>query len=427
MFFHLGCIKNNSITQRNNSVSPIRKLNKVALNPSHQYFVDSYDRWNLSYNNGTGYSQHNNQQGILANNNPSIMGSYLEMFRATNEIKYLESLIFHGLRVLAHRDDNTGFIDYTGFANPVWSDANPNYVSGADAYPFMLESGLLIQPLLEFALLVKTNKCLETKVSEDGRTYLEIADFFIEESQKTIEFHHEPVFHTGTVGGIEVGWWTGRKDTNIAIGIKSDRVLPMNYMTIFAHSLSLYIQVAAKDTFRKKLEEDLILFINFLKLELKFNDSKYLYEFNYWPKMPAFPSFTTGTHTNPEDFSHAKLTFGFVQSIYDSTVIKDQFPYYDMVLISRAITDGFFNIDDNILYNSITGTGTSLAAHPKRQQIGTFSGYSRFSTTLIPLVERFNTEVDIWETRPSSATGLLSIASYIRWKTKGFYNIEVCE
>lgn len=176
------------------------------LSPHQESLVDAFDRWDQSYNNGLGYSDQNNQQGILANNKPSIILGYLKMYEATGDIDYLRRVIEHGDRILSHRDDVTGFTDYTGNSHPVWSDANPNYVSGTAAYPFLLESGLLTYPLAYFSALVMNDDCLKTKIHSNGSTYQDIAQRYIARVEETVAYHHKD-WHTGSVQ-FPIGFYT---------------------------------------------------------------------------------------------------------------------------------------------------------------------------------------------------------------------------
>ena len=137
--------------------------------------VLAWEAANLSINDGMGYTNHSNQEAILSQNEDAILEAILEMYRATNDLEYLQLFVQHADLVLAWRDDNAGFVDYTGQSNPVWSNAYDLYFEGGNAYPFLLESGQLTWPLADFAQLVLGDEGLELEDAGDGRTLFTVA------------------------------------------------------------------------------------------------------------------------------------------------------------------------------------------------------------------------------------------------------------
>lgn len=59
--------------------------------------------------------------GDLAWGESYVMLSYLEMYEATKDTRYLEKLVEHADQVLKQRDDQRGFRDYSGRSRPAWS------------------------------------------------------------------------------------------------------------------------------------------------------------------------------------------------------------------------------------------------------------------------------------------------------------------
>ncbi len=85
------------------------------------YTREDFDKADTALNNGNGYK--NGLGGLLAWGESYIMLSYVEMYRATKDTCYLDKLIDHADCVLANRDDNRKFRDYSGRSRAAWSVA----------------------------------------------------------------------------------------------------------------------------------------------------------------------------------------------------------------------------------------------------------------------------------------------------------------
>jgi hypothetical protein len=85
----------------------------------------TFDALDRSYRNGRGNSLANNDQGALAWGESYFLQSYLLMYDATGNRRYLEKFVAHADRVLARRDSARGVTDYRGLSLPAWRTANP--------------------------------------------------------------------------------------------------------------------------------------------------------------------------------------------------------------------------------------------------------------------------------------------------------------
>ena len=79
-------------------------INEIQAQTFRQYF-DVYEN-SLSANNGQGASFQSNAVNILNNNEYSYLESYINMFRATKDKRYLDRFIIHVKRIQERRDDN---------------------------------------------------------------------------------------------------------------------------------------------------------------------------------------------------------------------------------------------------------------------------------------------------------------------------------
>lgn len=83
------------------------------------YSREDFDKADAAFNDGNGFK--NELGDKLAWGESYVMLSYVEMYRATRDTHYLDKLVDHADHVLANRDDNRGFRDYSGRSRPAWS------------------------------------------------------------------------------------------------------------------------------------------------------------------------------------------------------------------------------------------------------------------------------------------------------------------
>lgn len=85
----------------------------------------TFDALDQGFRHGRGASESTNDQGALAWGESYFLQSYLLMYEATGDRRYLEKLVAHGDRVLARRDSERGVTDWLGRSLPAWRTANP--------------------------------------------------------------------------------------------------------------------------------------------------------------------------------------------------------------------------------------------------------------------------------------------------------------
>lgn len=92
---------------------------------------------------GRWYAAEDNRSGAIAWQESFVLMSYLEMYSATEDARYLDLFVAHGRAVLAARDEARGVTDYAGRSGPVWrSGGRYNWamltLAGADGKDFGL-------------------------------------------------------------------------------------------------------------------------------------------------------------------------------------------------------------------------------------------------------------------------------------------------
>ena len=145
-------------------------------------YEDAYD----NVNGGDWYRDYDNESANLAWGESYVMISLASMFRATGDPEYLDRLAWHVDGVLAQRDDARGVTDYRGVSGACWR--NTSYQSGGQAYCYAVHSGMITQPMVEFARLVRDSG-LGDEVTYDGLTLAEKADAYTTAAEETVAFH----------------------------------------------------------------------------------------------------------------------------------------------------------------------------------------------------------------------------------------------
>ncbi len=115
----------------------------ASTQPADGLFTrETFDRLDRSINNGDGYKS--GSASNIAWGESYITIAYVDMYRVTGDTYYLDKLVNHADHVIAQRDDNRGFKDYSGRSRAAWSVAGEYTVaeltlkdaSGRDALKF---------------------------------------------------------------------------------------------------------------------------------------------------------------------------------------------------------------------------------------------------------------------------------------------------
>ena len=130
----------------------------AAGNVSTRLCQRFYDALDGAVSDGSGYSNHHNPDGfptgaLLAWSESYLMQSYAEMYRATGEIRYVQSLRDHILAILDNRDDKRGIDDYRGRVVPAWG--TDRFTRAGDWKHFSSHTGMITYPMLEFVKRVR--------------------------------------------------------------------------------------------------------------------------------------------------------------------------------------------------------------------------------------------------------------------------------
>ncbi len=391
-------------------ITPSIACTSIPLSDRQIRVKDIFDAWTRNLKDGKGYSEFNNRKGILANNEPAIINAYLRMYEATKDVKYLRNAVVHGDRILSHRDDQAGYANYRGNSAPVWSDANGKYVRDDKAYPFVLESGLLIKPLAYFAYLVRNEDCLKIVKMPDGRTFADIAGNYIAKARQTVRYHHEN-WRIDTVKGRPIGFYVLPRDADFVVGVDPGRPVPTNYQTAMGSALLSFYLATRYPSYKRRADR----IAYFLLDEFK-NKPDESIRFNYWPSMNYYPSGYVFYSAKAEDISHASLSLEFVVLYYENSL-----GIFYQSDIKRLANTYLSKLDkgDGRFAHRIDGSGT--ATHSDRHQLGQFAFLGDQDPRVFESVENaLLFSVDLLNNPPASTSGFLSLANYLYQAVKRF-------
>ena len=112
-------------------------LSLMCLFSPAQVFRNAYDHHEMGSGGeyGQGLSFNLNLDGILQTKQSGILKSYVRLYRATGDYKYLEKLVIHSKRLMDRRDDYLNSSTYvtSGSTCPNLSAVPPSYYAHPQA------------------------------------------------------------------------------------------------------------------------------------------------------------------------------------------------------------------------------------------------------------------------------------------------------
>ncbi len=143
-------------------------------------FVEAYD------NGGDWYIGYDNSSATLAWGESYVMMGLAAMFRVTGDPSWLDELARHADSAVAMMDRERGVVDYRGVSEACWQDTH--YQPAGEAYCYVVHSGMIGQPIAEFARLV-AEAGLEAEVAYDGETFGDKADRYVAAMEDVVAAH----------------------------------------------------------------------------------------------------------------------------------------------------------------------------------------------------------------------------------------------
>jgi len=291
---------------------------------STAYLCSLFDDLDNKVNNGKGYSEYLNIDGfptgaLLAWSESHLMQGYVNMFRATSDIKYLDKLYDHIKQVLSNRDDNIGKKDYKGELVPCWG--TDRFTKNREWMHFAVHTGMITYPMLEFVQLVR----------ESGiEKYFDYAQRILKQVEESIEYHDKD---------LKIDHYVYPEDF-----YKRDYIIPISQQSAMGRSLILLYELTGKEEYLNKVK----YLARFIK-----NKSVIEYDKDSYLLRNAFIPGKNMPESKIIDISHATVTIHFAYLAYKNNIVFDK---KDMQRFAKTIKKLAIN-NSNRFPKFLDGTG----------------------------------------------------------------------
>ena len=307
-------------------------------------FVEAYQY----IDGGDWYRGEDNSEALLAWGESYVMSALASMSRKTGSPEWLDQLAWHADAVLEQRDDNRGVADYRGVSDACWQ--NNHYQSGSEPYCYVVHTGMLTYPMLEFARMVETHG-LHDELAYDGQSFGDKANTYIIAAQQSVDAHEDHWDSTG--------FYYFRNDASFLS--YPGRDVPLNMSNAMGRSLLVLYDLTGEQEYLNKVTA----------LAVRFKNQITDYRWNYWG----------GEYVaNGEDISHASINIDFAAMCAERGIVFDE---DDM----KGIADNFMEavyIDDSTFSDWVGGGTINNPSY--RPQIGRWLRLTPWRTGLYTAV-----------------------------------------
>ncbi|MCM3399450.1 hypothetical protein M3638_16680 [Oceanobacillus profundus] len=333
-----------------------------------------------------------------------VANSLVDMYRVTEDIRYLEAFIKQAAFIFSQTDKKLGIESFTGtnLYLPAWSDRG-YYTSGEFNYTYPVHTAMIILPILRFVDTVYTHNLID---------YKKVADDFLTMSGEALAIHNQDNMWVdfSDTEGFYIGHSPGEGMVSEAgtIGIP-------NRISVYLAAIGLYDKLTNGDVYRERIEKSLNYFKNSL---FKYDEAFDSYYWSYWEEQ--------NIQKHWEDINHATLT------IYGIFILHEEVGY------SIFTEEDFERIANNV-YKIIDGKNPpfkmrkyihkrdeeekayySQKENPFYYHVLRWSLLGIYDEGILDTLEQVYKEINVEEISPQIR--LNSIASYLyaREKTRGF-------
>ncbi len=298
----------------------------------------SFETAYQNVNGGAWYRDANNESATLAWGESYVMMALAAMFRATGNPMYLQRLAWHADGVLAQRDDARGVSDYRGVSGACWR--NTSYQSGGEPYCYVVHTGMICYPMVDFARLVAASGLADAP-SLDGSTLGAKAQAYVLACAESVAYHDDQYRSNGT--------YVFRPDATFLS--YPGREVPLNQANAMGRLLlALYDVTGSQDYLQKAAS----LASRFHAQTTLLSDGSLVW--NYWG----------GTYSPPgEDISHAALNVGFALEAAAHNLAFDD---ADMAALAATFLNRIYV--DEATFSDHMGGGSSQNGSSYRAQVG---------------------------------------------------------
>lgn len=311
--------------------SPLLLLLLAAVS-SASTLRQTYDAWDLGGpDNGLWYRNRTNDAGTdwLSWGASYVMMSYVTMYRATGDARYLDRLIYLADGVLDQRDSVRGVQDYRGQSNPCWRSTSYSN----QPMCFAVHTGMIAYPMAELAVLLKNEPALGERKAYDCKTYAEKAAVYVQAGRDAVAI-------------FEADWRTQGADSGYYVFPPSatfypyaGQEMPVNQMNAMGRLLIALADATGEATYREKARR----LANHFKAMLS-TSTKGGYRWSYWSASYVSPG---------EDISHAAINVEFAIRAARSGIV---FTGADLKKFAITFVEHVY-VDSHTTYDAVGGTG----------------------------------------------------------------------
>ncbi len=251
-----------------------------------------FDLFDSKVNQGKGYSEYVNSEGfpstsLLAWSESYLMQGYANMYEASGDIKYLDKLHDHTQSILSKRDDRIGKLDYKGDQVPCWG--TDKYTRNHAWMHFIVHTGMITYPMLEFVYLVRQSNI---------EKYLISGDIILRQVEESVEYHDKD--------------WRNDHYVYPDDFYKKNYIVPISQQAAIGRTLLLLYELTGKEKYLKMtMAIAKLIETKSIKEE---RDGRYLLRNAFQPGKD-FPDDTM------TDISHAAITIHFANLTYKKGII----------------------------------------------------------------------------------------------------------
>jgi hypothetical protein len=331
------------------------KLSRTAL-------IERFTAFDLALNKGEGYSSLDNAEGKLAWGESYLMESYLVMYEATRDKKWLEKFVVHAQRVVNNTDKARGIKDYKGRSEVGWSSLiySPQYgwkkgdkiESSTVNKPWIMfwgHSGMIICPFVKFAIIVQSHPELSG--------YAKQASSLVKVAEEAVTVFDKDWRFDASSGE---GYFVAEKDEPARGNLRQplDRDLAMG---------RVYVGLCKLGKGQKYCERAKAL-ATLLKNRLMLKDGRYVWNI---------------LGTTPEDISHGAIDIAFAYDAFDAGI---EFTRNDMSLFSQTLIKAF---NGSQFAKFVDGTGDDDSVYSNSLASGRWLDLSTFGCQAYKTVYSF--------------------------------------
>ncbi|PLW99771.1 MAG: hypothetical protein C0594_16635 [Marinilabiliales bacterium] len=296
-------------SQHTATTHPVKKSESNYL--SINYFQSLFD--SLGWDRSEGYSTRNNQTAFGWAESIHLE-SLLNMYEATKDVKYLQTLILCIGNTIDRRDDERykigldSIVNNRGISGPFWSTSHYN-AKGDTSAPksHLIHSANIVYSFARLASTIKLDSSLQDLIVQKGRyknlDFDSLANVLINEAGKTIQAH-------------DFQW----KRRGYYKHQSSRKELPFNYQAS-AGKVILHLYLASKDEYY--YDKLIALSERIKKKYLTYNPGLDCYEWNY-------SRYQEGT-----DISHGGLSSSFAYECYKYRISFQGEPVFSQIDMLR--------------------------------------------------------------------------------------------